>query len=105
MDVTMVLGNNVGPTDWAPDAGHGTIFDARWLSELPVVGNVSPGNKQLVQIIFNSTAVSQTGTYSAQLRFSGNMVNSVALLPVIMHVGISPGPTATTIYLPIIIKK
>jgi uncharacterized repeat protein (TIGR01451 family) len=106
MDVTMVLGNNVGPTDWAPDAGHGTIFDARWLSELPVAGNVSPGNKQqLVQIIFNSTAVSQTGTYSAQLRFSGNMVNPVALLPVIMHVGISPGPTATTIYLPIIVKK
>src|SRR6185503_19048096 len=58
MDLTMVLGDDVGPTDWAPDVGHGTIFDARWLSELPVAGNVSPGNNQLVQVIFDSTAVS-----------------------------------------------
>lgn len=104
MDVTTVLGDFFGPTDWAPDVGHGTIFDAPWLRELPIIGNASPGNNQLVQVIFDSTAVSQTGTYKAQLRFSGNMVNSVAPLPVIMHVSASPDPTDTTIYLPIIAK-
>jgi hypothetical protein len=99
------MGDGFGPTDWVPDVGHGTIFDARWLSEQPVTGNVAPGNSQLVQVIFDSTAVSQTGTYSAQLRFSGNMVNSVAPMPVIMHVGMSPVDPAKNIYLPFIMKN
>jgi hypothetical protein len=62
-----------------------------------------PGNSQLVQVIFNTTLISQTGTYSAQLQFGGNMANSVASLPVIMHVGISPPDLK--IYLPFIVKN
>jgi extracellular elastinolytic metalloproteinase len=102
MDVTMILGDFFAPTDWAPDAGHGSIFDARWLSEAPSFGTVMPENSQLVEIIFNSNLISQTGTYSAQLHFDGNMANSVAPLPVIMHVGVLP--TQTDIYLPLIVK-
>ena len=43
IDVTGVLGDNFGPTDWFPDSGHGTIMGRRWLSFEPGSGTVPPG--------------------------------------------------------------
>lgn len=100
MDVTMVLGNFFGPTDWAPDAGHGIIFDAPWLSESPLQGRVAPNSSQVLQVVFNSHAVTRSGIYSAQLHFRGNMANPVVALPVEMR--ISP---PSRVYLPVISKN
>lgn len=45
IDVAMALGDFFGPTDWAPDVGHGTIepfSDAEWLAVDPTEGTVAP---------------------------------------------------------------
>jgi subtilisin family serine protease len=46
----MVVGQ-FGPSDWAPDTGHGTIqpfTDVPWLSETPDAGTVDVGGQQVV---------------------------------------------------------
>jgi subtilisin family serine protease len=46
INTAMVLGDFFGPTDWAPDAGHGTIepfSDAPWLAVDPTEGTLEPG--------------------------------------------------------------
>ena len=48
----MVVGL-LGPSDWAPDQGHGTIepfSDAPWVSETPESGEVAPGGTQTVTL-------------------------------------------------------
>ena len=48
----MVVGL-LGPSDWAPDEGHGTIepfSDAPWVSESPESGEVAPGGTQTVTL-------------------------------------------------------
>ncbi|HET7473966.1 MAG TPA: carboxypeptidase regulatory-like domain-containing protein [Candidatus Limnocylindrales bacterium] len=48
----MVVGQ-LGPSDWAPDTGHGTIqpfTDVPWLSESPASGGVDPGEEQVVTV-------------------------------------------------------
>jgi len=52
----MVTGQN-GPSDWAPDDGHGTIqpfTDVPWLSEEPASGTVAIGGSQVVTLHLGS---------------------------------------------------
>jgi hypothetical protein len=100
MDVTMVVGDFFGPRDWVPDAGHGTIFDAVWLSETPLGRTIAPNSSRVIQIVFNSHTVTRTGVYSAQLHFRGNMANPVGPLPIEMRI-----MPPSRFYLPIIHKS
>jgi hypothetical protein len=46
MDVSAADGHFGGMTDWAPDAGHGTVevrTDVPWLSETPTSDTLAPG--------------------------------------------------------------
>ena len=48
INVGLVAGLS-GPTDWAPDEGHGTIepfIDAPWLTESPESGEIDPGESR-----------------------------------------------------------
>jgi subtilisin family serine protease len=52
INVGMVVGQ-FGPSDWAPDAGHGTIqpfSDVSWMDESPSSGAIDPGNSQSVTL-------------------------------------------------------
>ena len=56
INTAMVVGL-LGPSDWAPDAGHGTIepfTDAPWLSEVPDSGTVAAGGSQVVTVHLGS---------------------------------------------------
>ena len=55
----MVVGQ-FGPSDWAPDAGHGAIqpfTDVEWLSESPDSGRVDMGDDQVVTIHLGSATL------------------------------------------------
>ena len=73
INTAMVTGQ-LGPSDWAPDEGHGTIepfVDAPWLSETPESGTIEPGESQVVTIHLGTQAL-QPGEYHAQVIFSTN---------------------------------
>jgi N-acetylneuraminic acid mutarotase len=90
IDVTMVLGDFFGPTDWAPDAGHGSIIlgDVPWLSEDPQTGNLAANiGNQLIDVILDASVVTQTGRYTATLLVgSDDPVNNRLGIPVTMRV-------------------
>ena len=65
----MVLGDFNGPTDWAPDIGHGTIepfSDVSWLTPDPATGEVAVGGNQVINVTLGSPSLSP-GEYHAQL--------------------------------------
>ncbi len=69
----MVVGYQ-GPSDWAPDTGHGTIepfSDAPWLTETPESGTVDAGSRQIVTLHLG-TATLSPGEYHAQVVFVTN---------------------------------
>ena len=71
IDVTGVLGDNFGPTDWFPDSGHGTIMGRRWLSFEPGSGTVSPGGSVDVAVTFDASGLFGGG-YDALIRVASN---------------------------------
>ncbi len=60
--------------------------DAPWLSEDPSSGSLNVGEFVDVDLIFDTTVLTQTGTYTAELRIDGTFENNVDPLTVIMHV-------------------
>ena len=67
IDITMVLGNLTGPTDFAPDEGHGTVEAGRvWLSVEPAFGSVAPGGNLPAVVTFNAFGL-QPGIYTAEI--------------------------------------
>lgn len=89
IDVAMVVGNDVLPTDWVPDVGHGTIGaggDALWLSTAPVSGTVATNSTLPVQVVRNATNL-QPGLYTADLLVNNDdPENQVVIVPVTMTV-------------------
>ena len=74
LNVAMVLGDFFAPTDWAPDAGHGTIEpfrDAPWMSVDPVSGTTDAGGSQEVTVTFGGPDIAP-GTYEGELVVRGN---------------------------------
>ena len=75
-------------------AGSGVEIDAfaiaptppAWVYAQPLTGTVPAGDKMHIDVIFDATAVSQTGTYSAEGHFFGNFPNDVGPVSAIMHV-------------------
>ena len=73
MDVVMNVGT-IGPEDWAPDAGHGTIgnfVDAPWMSAQPAEGTVPPGGSTQVELTLGGPDV-PAGLYEGQLVLLSN---------------------------------
>jgi subtilisin family serine protease len=69
----MVVGLN-GPSDWAPDVGHGTIepfSDAPWVSESPESGSVPAGGSQTVTLDLGGATL-PPGEYHASVVFVTN---------------------------------
>ncbi|HRQ36836.1 MAG TPA: S8 family serine peptidase [Chloroflexota bacterium] len=60
--------------------------DALWLHEDPATGTVNAGESETVNIIFDASVITQTGTYTAEIRFAGTFDNSVPPAQVVMHV-------------------
>jgi hypothetical protein len=89
-----VLGNFNEPTDWAPDAGHGTIssfVDAPWLSEDPTSGEVAPGESVEITLTLGGAGFAP-GSYEAVLVLLTNAPKQSALLvDVGLEIGVPEG--------------
>ncbi|MGH2454935.1 MAG: carboxypeptidase regulatory-like domain-containing protein [Candidatus Limnocylindria bacterium] len=73
IDVVLNTGE-VGPEDWAPDVGHGTIepfIDAPWMSADPSEGVIDPGQSAEVAVTLGGPGVAP-GTYNGLLAFLTN---------------------------------
>ncbi|MEW5986509.1 MAG: FixG Ig-like domain-containing protein, partial [Chloroflexota bacterium] len=73
--------------------------DALWVTESPDSGTLDAGQSLDVDVIFDSSVVTQTGTYTAMLYFSGDFENEVDPATLIMHVeepvyGLALGPAS-----------
>lgn len=71
MDFSSVIGSGTGPTDWAPDAGHGTLRRFDWLAVAPAQGVVAPGASQPLDVRFNADGLFGGG-YEGQVLVSSN---------------------------------
>ncbi len=74
VDVGVVVGDDVRPTDWAPDIGKGTIEpdrDAPWMSADPTSGTLEPGASTEVAVTLGGDGV-DAGTYAGRLEFLTN---------------------------------
>jgi subtilisin family serine protease len=90
IDVAMVTGFQ-GPSDWAPDEGHGTVqafSDVSWLSESPESGDVASGSSQDVTLTIGSPTL-PPGDYHGQAVFVTNAPKAGQVtVDVILHVTI-----------------
>ena len=85
IDITGVIGNNSGPTDWFPDVGHGTT-GASWISTNPVSGIIPPGTSADVYITFNAEGLFG-GDYRADVNtVSNDPANPVVSVKTYLHV-------------------
>ncbi len=72
--------------------------DALWLDEDPISGTLDAGAWMPVDILFDATVITQTGTYTAEISFDGTYDNDPAPIQVVMHVvdtatyGVDVGP-------------
>jgi hypothetical protein len=60
--------------------------DALWLVEMPITGTLAAGESIDVQLLFDATAVTQTGTYTAEIYFAGTFENDLMPATAVMHV-------------------
>ncbi len=90
IDLTGVVGTSYGPTDWFPDAGHGTIATLTWVTVAPASGAVPPGSSLPLQISFNALGLIG-GDYDADIVVQSNDPDeSRVVVPVRLHVTGAP---------------
>ncbi|MBT8206771.1 MAG: carboxypeptidase regulatory-like domain-containing protein, partial [Acidimicrobiia bacterium] len=73
MDIALDAGV-IGPEDWAPDAGHGSIDpfgDVPWITSDPSSGTLAPGESMDVDVTLGSSATA-SGTYEGLLALLSN---------------------------------
>jgi hypothetical protein len=63
-----------------------TGADALWLTEDPISGTLDAATTVGVDLMFDTTVLTQTGTYTAELRINGTFENDIEPLTVVMHV-------------------
>jgi subtilisin family serine protease len=90
MDVTGVIGDAFGPTDWFPNAGHGSILGIQWLSVTPDAGTVPPGGSVDVQVTFDASGLFG-GAYDASIQVASNDPDE-AEVPVAAHLDVTGAP-------------
>lgn len=57
-----------------------------WASATPNSGTVPAGDSVTFEVVFDATGVTQVGTFTAELSFSGNFVNNPASMPLTMNI-------------------
>ncbi|MCA9980722.1 MAG: carboxypeptidase regulatory-like domain-containing protein, partial [Anaerolineales bacterium] len=57
-----------------------------WASATPNSGTVPVGDSVTFEVVFDATGVTQEGTFTADLTFSGNFENSVPTMPLTMNI-------------------
>lgn len=65
----MITGDYGGPSDWAPDVGHGTVTpfrDIAWLSASATGGTLAPGATQALEVTLDASQLAG-GIYDAAL--------------------------------------
>jgi subtilisin family serine protease len=80
INTALVVGE-LGPSDWAPDVGHGTIepfTDVPWLSEVPDSGTVPPGESEVVTLELGLPGLAP-GVYSGLVVFLTNAPKATAI--------------------------
>ena len=93
VDITVVLGNSPSPTDWAPDAGHGTVGPLVWLTVEPTSGSISGGSSDLLGVTFDAADLAP-GSYTSDIIVTTNDPDeNPVILPVIFTVEASAGAT------------
>ena len=95
MDVTMVMGTDNEPTDWAPDVGHGTVGAPQvpWICIDPSGGIVPSGSSVDVGVVFNCLRDLPLGTYNAEIVINHNdPINDSVVVPVSLEVAQGPPP-------------
>ena len=89
LDLTLIVGNLVRPTDWAPDPGHGTLVerDVAWLAFEPPFGLVAPGESMDVSVLFDAEDV-DVGSYAANILIGNDDPDEhPVIIPVDLTVG------------------
>ncbi len=81
MDVTGVVGDFFGPTDWFPDSGHGTITGLRWLTVDPAAGTVPPGGSVDLAVRFDASGLFGGGYDGSILIGSNDPDESEVVVP------------------------
>jgi hypothetical protein len=56
INIAAVLGNSYGPTDWAPDVGHGVVLRT-WILADPLEGVIQPAGTQNVTLTIDARRV------------------------------------------------
>ena len=72
LDLAAVVGDRRGPTDWAPDVGHGTVEPARdapWLEVEPIDGTLAADETVRIRVRLGGPDL-EPGTYVADLRLA-----------------------------------
>jgi subtilisin family serine protease len=73
INTALVVGE-LGPSDWGPDVGHGTVepfTDVPWLSEVPEAGTIQPGDSQAVMVELGTPGLTP-GVYSGLIAIVTN---------------------------------
>lgn len=73
INTSLVVGE-LGPSDWGPEVGHGTIepfTDVPWLSEIPDTGTIDPGESQTVTVELGTPDLTP-GVYSGLIAIVTN---------------------------------
>jgi subtilisin family serine protease len=81
MNIGLVMGDFVQPTDWAPDVGHGTLVpftDIPWLSATPTSGTLAPDASANIEATVDTTGL-EPGIYQAALVIKNNSSNAPTL--------------------------
>ena len=92
-----VDGAQVSLDDILLDGEIGSLFDIPWLSESPITGTVPVNGSSSVDLIFDTTVLTQTGVYTGLLEIASDDPASPILFPVTLTVstaGVDVGPNA-----------
>ncbi len=95
IDIGMVVGDFFGPTDWAPEAGKGTIepgggADIPWLTPEPISGLLGPGESIDVAVTLGGPDAGP-GDYVAELVLRSNDPRGRKVIPVHLNVPVPDG--------------
>ncbi|MGH8003521.1 MAG: choice-of-anchor D domain-containing protein, partial [Limisphaerales bacterium] len=86
MDVTGVIGDAFGPTDWFPDSGHGTIGAINFLSVNPDSATIPAGDSMAVEVTFDATGIPGGHFFASILISSNDPDEPVDTVPAHLHV-------------------
>jgi hypothetical protein len=75
------------PGNWMIRGYGNTGVAGGWASAVPDSGTVPASSTATFEVVFDARTITETGTYSAELSFSGTFVNEVPVMPLTMHLG------------------